>query len=151
VTWHDLADLLLRVAGLGLASGAVVQVAKFHMRLVLELGRRFPAEGTPLRGLWRSGVRTLAVVVGALLGLLDVWPAWAGWQAAWGPLLGLVAGVLSFALYDSALSLVDGAPGVLLGALSKRLGGGAARPGRRTTNDLDTRPMPSVGDPEEDP
>ena len=145
MTWSDVGDVAIRALVLGLVSGAVVQVIKSPIKAGLRWRGRFPAEGTPGRDTWRDAIRTLAVLVGGVFGLLDVWPAWSGWQTAWGPLLGLVGGMSSAALYDAWFRTVNGAPDTLLDTFRARFGGARARTGRRTRarqtpNPVDTRP-----------
>lgn len=140
MTLHDVGEVVARLAVIGLASGAAVQIVKFLLRALLRWRGRFPAEGTPGRDTWRDGIRTLAVVVGALFGCLDVWPLWDRWQFAYGPILGLVAGMSSAALYDTWFRLLRGAPDTLLDTFRARFGG--ARAGRRSGRSLRRQPNP---------
>lgn len=119
----ETADLLRRLALVGLGAGAVTQVAKFAVRAGLLAARRWPAEGTPARSLWREGVRAFAVVVGGALGCAPLWPDQI--PMIGGVLLGLVAGTSSPALYDAWYRMIDGAPAALQRAVDARLGLGS--------------------------
>lgn len=158
MTLHDLGELVVRLAAIGLAAGAATGIVKFGLRALLVWRGRFPKEGTPARDTWRDGIRTLAVVVGALFGCLDVWPLWDRWQFAFGPLLGLVAGMSAPALYDAWFGLWRGAPDTLLDTFRARFGGGRAgrrrgRRARRQPNPVNTRPdgLQRVGDDDAPP
>lgn len=155
--WIDTLSILKRLALLSLATGGATLVPKYLIRVSLTLRGAFPENGTKGRKLWREGVRVIAVVIGGCLGALDVWPPLDDWQPLWGPLLGIVAGTSSAAIYDAWFELIDGTPQALLGGLRAWLsrfapGGGAAAPTPETEprhgNPLDTMPTgdrPGVG------
>lgn len=147
--WSDVGELAARGALLGLFAGAVVQVLKTVVRVALVAASRFPAEGTPARSAWRDSVRAAAVLVGGCVGLLDVWPRWAGWQPAYGPIIGTVGGMLSAALYDAVYRVLDAAPDTVIDTFRARFGLGAAskhRAPRASANPIDTQPMQQVVD-----
>ena len=100
MTPADYADLSIRACALALASYAIVgQVRKPLLRLLVGRWRRGKAPTRGQEAALRAVTRSGAVVVGGLLGLLDVWPTW--FQAAWGPLLGLGAGGLAVPIHHA--------------------------------------------------
>lgn len=127
MTTTDVADLLLRIGALALASGGAAQLVKWPLQLALVRLGRYPERGR-WRAMWLGGLRFGAVATGGTLGhTLDLWPAWL--QPDWGPLLGLIAGVSSSAVYDAWHRIIGGAPGVVLDAAAARLGGGKGHAG----------------------
>lgn len=114
----DYLELAVRGAGLSLATYAVIgQVVKPGLRILAKRssrsGRLTKAKEEMLRWL----VRTLCVVVGAMLGSLPVWPAWMT-QPTWGVLIGAISGSLS--------PIVHHAVSAALGERIKKIIGGAS-------------------------
>ena len=120
MTWADYADILVRVVGLSLAAGAIAQLVKYPVQVLLVVTARYPEHPGRARSLWVGSIRFGAALSGLTLGRLDVWPEWM--QPAWGPLLGAVAGVSSAAVYDAWIRIVGGSPAALLSILRARFG-----------------------------
>jgi hypothetical protein len=90
--WHELADLGIRVGGVSLATYAIVgQVIKPTLRMI---AKRHASRLTKKQEAFYSWLtRVLSIVVGCLLALLPLWPAFL--ESSWQPLLGLIAGSLA--------------------------------------------------------
>ena len=129
--------LSVEVACLALATyGLVGQVGKPAIRLLYRRRRLSTRQAQANRLL----VRALALVVGGLLGLLPIWPGWL--LPAWGPLLGVVAGSLCWAIHPAVKGVVPRVVGVLPGLLSRWAGGpagvAARMAGGSVTETIDT-------------
>jgi len=92
--WHELADLGIRTGGVSLATYALVgQAIKPTLRMIAKRQATRGRLTKSQEAFYSWLTRLLSVIVGALLGLLPLWPSWL--QPAWFPLLGLIAGSLA--------------------------------------------------------
>jgi hypothetical protein len=137
VTASNYLLLSVEVACLALAVyGLVGQVGKPAIRLLYRRRRLTQRQAQANRLL----VRALALVVGGLLGLLPIWPGWL--LPAWGPLLGVVAGSLCWAIHPAVKAVVPRVVGLLPALLSRWAGGpagvAARMAGGSVTETIDT-------------
>tara|TARA_Y100001963_G_scaffold93365_3_gene128510 strand:+ start:5661 stop:6029 length:369 start_codon:yes stop_codon:yes gene_type:complete len=111
MTTPDLLDLALRASGVSLATYALIgQVVKPALRM---LAKRHAGASRLTRAqedFYRWLARTMCIVVGALLGMLPLWPEWMT-QLWWGLLIGAIAG-----------SMAPGIHRVVSRALPERIG-----------------------------
>ena len=92
-------ELAVRGAGISLATYAVIgQVVKPGLRM---LAKRHAGSSRLTRGqedFYRWLARTMCIVVGALLGMLPLWPEWMT-QLWWGLLIGAIGGSMAPAIH----------------------------------------------------
>ena len=92
-------ELAMRAAGISLATYAVIgQVVKPALRMIAKRRAKTSRLSSRQEEFYRWLTRTLCIVVGGLLGMLPLWPAWFV-QAWWGVLLGAIGGSMAPAIH----------------------------------------------------
>jgi hypothetical protein len=98
MTAADYFDLAVRCCSIGVVGYILVgQVIKPGLRLIARWRSTDGKLSRAQEGFFRWLTRALAVMLGAALGCLPLWPDWL--LPAWGPLLGCLGGGLSPGIY----------------------------------------------------
>jgi len=100
MTVSDYMDLAMRMGGISLATYAIVgQVVKPTLRMAAKRHAKKGRLTKAQEGFYSWLTRVMSVGAGCLLGTLPLWPAWL--EAAWHPLLGLIAGGMAPAVHHA--------------------------------------------------
>ena len=94
-------ELAVRGAGISLATYALIgQVFKPGLRMLAKRKAKSGRLTSRQEEYYRWLTRTMCIVVGGLLGMLPLWPAWFV-QAWWGVLLGAIGGSMAPAIHHA--------------------------------------------------